>query len=245
MEYNVKIWVIGAIGVIILLVIALAQPYLNPEIKIIGTQKLTGPFNPEIITFEKQVGGSPFIYQIVSYEMNETKMRGTVYPEHAPALAWIRQNIPPHERIVAWWDYGHEIRIIGGHEPVADNPDAALLPDIAAGLIATDADNTRAMMNRVSGRYLFIGSEDSITDGKGWIYSLYAKGYGNEGFTSLSVRERIDSATMTTPIQAFHSPEVPDDIQKATVTRALNGDKISGLSYAYSDDFVVILKNQD
>ena len=245
MEANLKIWVMGAIGVIIILLIAFAQPYLNPEIKIIDTQKLKAPNNPELVTFQKQIAGSPFTYQIVSYEMNGTTKRGTVYPEHAPALSWIQQNIPSDERIISWWDYGHEIRIIGGHEPVTDNPDDAVLTEIAAGLTAPDANITRTRMNRLSSKYLFIGSEDGIIDGKGWIYALYAKDTGSEGVTALSLSERVDSDTMTTPIHSFDGPEVPDDIRSALVTRARNGDKIPGLFPVYSDDFVIILKNQD
>jgi asparagine N-glycosylation enzyme membrane subunit Stt3 len=235
----------GAIGVIIILLIASAQPYLNPEMKIIDTQKLAETHNPELITFEKRVGGSPFTYQVVSYEMNGTKKRGIVYPEHAPALSWIRQNIPSDERIISWWDYGHEIRIIGGHEPVADHPDDAVLMEIAAGFTATDANTIRTTMNRLSSRYLFIASEDSLIDGKGWIYALYAKNNGSEGVTVLSLGERVDSDTMTTPIHSFDGPEVTDYIRSAMVTRALNGEKIPGLSTVYSDDFVIILKNQD
>lgn len=245
MESNVKIWLLGAVGVIIALIIVSAQPYLNPEIKIIDTQKLKAPNNPELLTFQKQIAGSPFIYQIVSYEMNGTTKRGTVYPEHAPALSWIRQNIPSDERIISWWDYGNEIRIIGGHEPVADNPEDAVLAVIAAGFTAPDATITRALMNRLSSKYLFIGSEDGIIDGKGWVYAFYAKDTGSEGVTVLSLSERVDSDTMTTPIHSFDKPEVPDAIRSALVTRALDGEKITGLSAVYSDDFVIILKNQD
>ncbi|MEM3737168.1 MAG: STT3 domain-containing protein [Candidatus Bathyarchaeia archaeon] len=37
------------------------------------------------------------------------------------ALAWMRDNIPPDEPVLSWWDYGYWIAIEGDHKSIADN----------------------------------------------------------------------------------------------------------------------------
>jgi hypothetical protein len=201
---------------------------------------------PHILMMDKKVDGGVFSFQVVGYVYEGKPVLGAFYPEHADALAFLKTKVPPGTKVLAWWDYGSEIRVFGGHEPVAVSLQDPDIPAVAAALTEVNPSMTRELMRSLGAETLFVTIEDSVFNGKGQIMTGIASGdtpardergeirLGRTGYVA------VHGDTLTTVIPGFSGDEVPQAAGSKIIERALAGEEIPGFLHVYADDFVVI-----
>jgi hypothetical protein len=63
----------------------------------------------------------------------------TPSPEWYEVLTWLKSNIPPSEKVLAWWDYGYWIKYIADKNAVCTpSQESDIVPEVARYFLSSD-----------------------------------------------------------------------------------------------------------
>lgn len=114
--------------------------YANKEIGIFAPCTSIG--ENKKCKFEIRVGIFGFNKEIdcnfEEYKCNESEKRGCVFEKtivisNLDALLWLRNHAFSSPKVIAWWDYGKELKNVANVIPIISNPSQSLIYSIASG----------------------------------------------------------------------------------------------------------------
>ncbi|UCG00841.1 MAG: hypothetical protein JSW11_14635 [Candidatus Heimdallarchaeota archaeon] len=167
--------------------------YNEPFERLIDTQKLDNRYNATLEIWEEKY--SPVHDWVIKYRVSYTK-NGQNFTARFDettkfCLDWIKNNTNEEDKILCWWDYGHEIQGYTGREVVIDGPSARLwdtimepwtiknwnkesdVVNVSRALVGTPED-TIEVMNQYNATLLYIKSRELALSARdtGIFYSL-------------------------------------------------------------------------
>ena len=136
--------------------------------------------------FSPQSGGIPNVYKQAYSPLTITAASLPIVPngpvtEWLDMLAWTRTNLAPTDVVVAWWDYGFWLTILGNVTTLCDNAtiNGTSIENVGYTMMA-NASNSVKMLKLYNAKYILVFTALGLQTSSGTTYALEA-GYGDEG----------------------------------------------------------------
>jgi dolichyl-diphosphooligosaccharide--protein glycosyltransferase len=145
--------------------------------------------------FSPQAGGIPNVYKQAYAPLTIEAGSLPIIPngpvkEWVDMLAWTRSNLNPTDVVVAWWDYGFWLTVLGNVTTLCDNAtiNDTQIQNVGFTMVANENESVK-MLKLYNAKYILVFTTLALQQPSGstTIYAIPA-GYGDEGKWSWMAR---------------------------------------------------------
>jgi hypothetical protein len=157
----------------------------EPWKRLVETQILDNIYNSKLERWEEKHDPTDdwITTYKVHYSMNGESYYGYFDSTRKSHLDWIANNTEEDDKILCWWDYGHDIRGYTGRDVVVDGPSPSLwntianpwetqrwnkesdIMNVARALVGTPND-TREVMNQYNATLIYVKSRELVLEAR-------------------------------------------------------------------------------